>query len=55
MIWVGFELLSLMFCGIFETIRRIERLMKIRRIYGDLLYARGGAGTRRVLNEVWVA
>jgi hypothetical protein len=54
MIWVGFELLSPMFCGIFKAIRRIEQLMKIRRIHDDLLHARGGVGMCRVLNEVWI-
>jgi hypothetical protein len=43
-----------MFCGIFKAIRRIERLMKIRRIHDDLLHARGGVGICRVLNEVWI-
>jgi len=43
-----------MFCEIFEAIRRIERLMKIRRIHDDLLHARGGVGTCRVLNEILV-
>jgi hypothetical protein len=51
MIWVGFELLSPMFYGIFKAIRRIERLTKIQRIHDDLLHARGGVGTCRVLKR----